>query len=719
MKKQLIFLSEEFLAKYDDYPEQMNELAKFIFQRTYSRWLREERRRETYKEAMARAVDYNISIGFKERNKSKYDNYVESFDSSTAEAEHLFDNIFNQRQFLSGRTHWIGGADTKVADLFPLANFNCAFSEPKSVSDLSEIFYLLLVGTGVGIRLTRDVVYQFPHIRNDFELTHSEFKPLPKEERIEHTNVRLLENGYAKIYVGDSKEGWVKALEEFFKLITLKQYSYVKHIKISYNSIRPKGDRLETFGGTASGHEPLKEMFSKFKMVFDNEIDPRLAPLEKDKDGYLILRPIHLLDINCLKGANVVVGGVRRTALMIMFDKDDLEVMNAKKEFWMNPNLSHRAMSNNSIVFKEEPTIDEIKHLVELIKENGEPGWYNEESAKKRRPNARGVNPCGEILLDNKGVCNLTTVNVKAFVIRDKDTGIIRLNMGGLATAMRLSVRAGIRMTCLNLELPDWNRVHQRDRLIGASVTGWKDAMDILQYSTEEESKMLIFLEQVASAEASSYARMLRIPEPLLVTTVKPEGTLSQLANGVSSGLHYSYAPYYIRRVRINASDPLVQVAKELKWTINPEVATPGETMEERLANATTLVIDFPIESGATKTSRDVTLQEQFENYLIFQTHYTAHNSSITIYVKEDEWDSLPQLLKDNWNDLIGVSFLPADNGTYELAPYEEITKEQYEALSASMSKFDIKLLEKYEVFESDKDVVNIQSCDKGSCPVF
>lgn len=201
------FLSEEFLNKFPNQPEHMNELASFVFYRTYSRWLPELKRRETFKEAISRAVDYNISIGYKQALKQMYNNTEVLMQSSIDEAETLFESIFNLNQFLSGRTHWVGGADTQVADKFPLSNFNCAFVEPKSWSDLGEIFYLLLVGTGVGIRLGKENTSYLEPVRTDFSLLHSEFKPLPKEERIESTTMKLLENGYAKIYVGDSKEG--------------------------------------------------------------------------------------------------------------------------------------------------------------------------------------------------------------------------------------------------------------------------------------------------------------------------------------------------------------------------------------------------------------------------------------------------------------------------------------------------------------------------------
>ena len=699
-------LTESFLSKYPDMPEHMNELASFVFYRTYSRWLPHKGRRETWKEAVARAVEYNVNISIEQFNRNQY---TAPLDKIQAEAEILFDNIFNLRQFLSGRTHWVGGAETGVADKFPLANFNCSFIDMTKWEDLCDLFYLLLVGTGVGFRCTKENAKKLAPIRTDYELLHSPYKPLPKEERLEHTKVNIMENGYAKIYIGDSKEGWVQALRHFLELIVDTKYDHIKHIKISYNSIRPKGERLVTFGGTASGYEPMMEMFEGFDKVLKNTLDPNLAPLESIGDShYKRVRPIHILDMGNLIGNNVVVGGVRRTAEIFMCDSDDEESINAKRN--LTPDLYHRFMSNNSIAFETKPTREELHKIFESIKINGEPGFINMEVARKRRPNARGLNPCAEILLDSYGVCNLTTVNVFAFV-RIKD-GVPMLDYQGLMQAQALSTRAGIRMTCLDLELPHWDFVHKRDRLIGCSLTGWKDAMDALGYDEDQEANLLTFLSDVAHNEAVKYSHVLRIPTPLLDTTVKPEGTLSQVANGVSSGLHVSHAPYYIRRIRINAHDPLVKVAEMLGWRINPEV---GQTWE----NARTFVIDFPQKTSARKTRAEQTIKEQFDTYFRFQGVYTSHNSSNTITVKPDEWEEAEQIVWDNWDNFIGVTFLPYDGGNYELAPYEECTEEEYEELKAQMGRFDPTLLEAVEKIETEKDIENMSSCDASACPIF
>ena len=750
----MTLLTKEFLSKYKDFPEHMNELSTLVFYRTYSRWLDKEKRRETWKEAVLRAVEYNVQIGIGEFVKNDFDANPKKF---VAEAETLFDNIYNLRQFLSGRTHWVGGADTKVADKFPLSNFNCSFINVKSWDDIGDLFYMLLIGTGVGLKCTKEYAKKLAPIRIDLQIIHEQYTPMVKEERLENTKVTVLDNGYAIMYVGDSKEGWVEALSDFFNILTSGENIHT--LKISYNSIRPKGERLATFGGTASGHESLRDMFMGIEKVIHGTIDHLLSPLEKatimddENNEYELpnmvqLRPVHILDIANLIGNNVVVGGVRRTAEIFLCDADDWESILAKygiNGLWneqhheqvieqlhklgvgewacklktlpvMDANarpMHHRRMSNNSVAFTTKPSRDMLNLIFTIMQGEGEPGFVNLESAGKRRPNAEGLNPCAEILLDSYGVCNLTTINVTAFV---NDDGI--LDYQGLMQAQALSVRAGIRMTCLDLELPHWDKVQKRDRLVGASLTGWKDAMEMLSYSIDQESNLLSFLADVARNEASKYSYMLRITTPLLITTVKPEGTLSQVAGGVSPGLHMSHSPYYIRRIRINSSDPLAKTVKELGWRISPEVGTEGSTLEEQMQNARTIVVDFPVKSGSTKTKNDVNAKEQLETYFNFQGIYTEHNSSNTISVKPDEWDEVQQIIWDRWDEFVGVSFLAHDGGSYPLAPYEECTEEEYEALKSSMKPFDTEVLRRNEAPELSNDLEGVESCDSGVCPV-
>jgi ribonucleoside-triphosphate reductase len=377
--------------------------------------------------------------------------------------------------------------------------------------------------------------------------------------------------------------------------------------------------------------------------------------------------------------------------------------------------LHHRRMSNNSVAFTEQPSRELLNLVFTMMQAEGEPGFINLEEARRRRPNAEGLNPCAEILLDSYGVCNLTTVNMVEFV-KEID-GEHYINVTDLLEAQRRSARAGLRMTLAQLEIPHWDDVQQRDRLLGTSLTGVKDAMAMIDYTEQEEAELLDMLGKAAREEADKYAKEMRVSSPLLVTTVKPEGTISQVAGGVSSGLHWSHSPYYIRRIRINAADPLAKAVQSIGWPVNPEVGTPGETHEERMANARTLVIDFPIASGASRTKDDVIAKEQFDTYFRFQRYYTEHNSSNTIHVRPDEWDEAEQIVWGGWDEFTAVSFLAYDGGTYQLAPYEAITQVQYEELASKLTEFDPKILERFETGE-DSDLEGMDGCEGGVCPI-
>ena len=739
-------LSTAFLDRYPDNPPQMNQLGLFTFYRTYSRFMPELGRRETWKETVARAVEYNVNLDRKHREKV---GLPVDWDWLQGEAEALFDGVFNLRQFLSGRTLWVGG--TPIAEEYPMSNFNCSFTNIEKWGDLGELFYLLMLGSGVGFKCTPEMAANLPPIRTGTALILSEYKPVPAAERLEDTTVRTLENGYAKIYVGDSKEGWRDSLMWYLDILTRPDYADVHTVKISFNSVRPKGERLKRFGGTASGPEPLREMFSGIDAVLKNQIDKTLAPIEVNADGFGHVRPAHILDICNLIGNNVVSGGVRRTSEIFLFSPDDTESLFAKygiNGFWseehfkrheavkeqarkmgltlpvwfdkigirrydpavngskpFNPgrtNIAHRRLSNNSIAFTEKPSRDFLHLLFLMVQLDGEPGFVNLEAARKRRDNVQGVNPCGEILLDSKQQCNLTTVNLPAFVVGRS------IDIEALHKAQELSARAALRMTLVDLELPEWDKKHKRDRLTGCSLTGVQDAF--VGRTPEAREMILRELKAAAKAAGAAYAHDLRIPAPLLVTTIKPEGTLSLVAGGVSAGLHYSHAPYFIRRIRISSDDALAKMALALGWTVSPEVGF--STLEE----ARTWVIDFPVSTGARVTKADVSALQQLSQYLAFQEFYTEHNSSNTITVKPESWPELEAAINAVWDDFIGVSFLAHDGGTYQLAPYEEITPEEFARLSARFAPFDPAVLSAFES-SGESTVDGDADCSTGACP--
>ncbi|MDD3026754.1 MAG: ribonucleoside-triphosphate reductase, adenosylcobalamin-dependent [Erysipelotrichaceae bacterium] len=682
-----LLLSDEFLSNYKHVPSPLKQLGNFVYYRTYSRWLDEESRREYWWETVARAVEYNCSL----------------VPTTRKEAQELFDNIFNLKQFLSGRTFWVGGTD--VSKYYPMANFNCAFEVIDNFEAFKDLFYLLMIGSGVGVRILKDDVAKLPKVRVDFEVIHEDYSPIKRKQRENSTSLNFIQKNIARIIIGDSKEGWTQALDFFFKIIYSREYREIKTIIINYSNVRPRGERLSTFGGTASGHESIKRMFEKIVTVIKKR-----GVL--DHYSLVKLMPIDCLDIANIIGENVVVGGVRRTAEIVLVDADDKECIEAKSNLYkqidgqwlVDKDIIHRQMSNNSIYYREKPTREQLHWQIEQMRFSGEPGWVNEVAGLKRRPNMNGVNPCGEILLDSKGLCNLTTINVYAFVNENGE-----IDYEGLYQAQRYSARAGYRMTCTELELPAWNTVQQRDKLVGCSLTGWQDFANKANLSMEKQAEILKKLRSVAHEAVAEYSSQIGQNAPLLVTTVKPEGTLSQLPT-VSSGVHYSHSPYYIRRIRINATDPLVKVCEELNYPIFPEV---GQTMEE----CSTKVIEFPVKAPEGKTKYDVTALEQLENYKLFMDNYVDHNCSITVHVREQEWDGVEQWVYDHWDETVALSFLSLDDSFYQLLPYEAIDEAEYKRREGKMRPFVPSLLKKYERQEQELDVGN-DGCESGVCPV-
>ena len=678
-------LTREFLSPYKHAPNPMGQLGAFVYTRTYSRFLPRLGRREFWWETVRRAVEYNCSLA----------------PTSREEAEKLFDNIYHMRQFLSGRTLWVGG--TPVAELYPMANYNCAFTVIDSFAAYHDLFYLLMVGSGVGVRVLQSDADKLPPVRTDLEILHKSYDPVPPYARLEYTDLTFAHDT-ATLNVGDSKEGWAQALTHYFDLLSNREYRKIHRLIVVYDSIRPKGERLRTFGGTASGFGSMMAMIDKIHKVIT-------AAGQREGAVWVSLRPIDLLDIANIIGENVVSGGVRRTSEIGLIDADDQACIQAKSNLYrqvrgrweIDKSIAHRQMSNNSIFYRKKPTREKLHWHLQQMRYSGEPGWINEEAGAKRRPNFSGCNPCGEILLDSNGLCNLTTVNVMAFV---KDG---KLDRDALLEAQRLSVRAGYRMTCRELELHRWNAVQQRDRLLGCSLTGWQDMVNAAGLDREAQIALLEELRQTAHVAAKSIAERLGGKTPLLVTTLKPEGTLSLLPT-VSSGVHYSHAPYYIRRVRITAADPLCKVCEELGYPVLPEVGQDPD-------DPTTKVVEFPVKAPEGRVKADVSAIEQLETYKMFMEHYVDHNCSITVHVRENEWDAVEQWVWDNWDDVVALSFLSYDDSFYELMPYEAISKEEYERRLAEMKPFNPSLLSRYEQQETELDIGDSE-CVNGVCPV-
>ena len=678
-------LKREFLSPYKHAPNPMEQLGAFVYTRTYSRYLPELGRREFWWETVRRAVEYNCSLA----------------PTSREETEKLYDNVYHMRQFLSGRTLWVGG--TPVAEQYPMANYNCAFTVIDSFDAYHDLFYLLMVGSGVGVRVLKSDAEKLPPVRTDLEILHKSYDPCPAGDRLEYTDLTFSRDTVT-LTVGDSKEGWAQALTHYFDLLTNSEYRKIHRMVIVYDSIRPRGERLKTFGGTASGYGSMMTMLDKIHKVVG-------TAGKREGEEWTRLRPIDLLDIANIIGENVVSGGVRRTSEIGLIDAEDETCIQAKGHLYRQVNgrweidkkISHRQMSNNSIYYRKKPSREKLHWHLQQMRYSGEPGWINEEAGAKRRPNFNGCNPCGEILLDSRGLCNLTTLNVMGFV---KD-GV--LDRKGLMEAQRLSARAGYRMTCRELEMHAWNAVQQRDRLLGCSLTGWQDMVNATDMSREEQTALLSELRETAHQAAKEIADRLGGKAPLLVTTIKPEGTLSLLPT-VSSGVHYSHSPYYIRRVRINAADPLCKVCEDLGYPVFPEVGQDPE-------DPTTKVVEFPVKAPAGRVKGDVSAVEQLENYKMFMKYYVDHNCSITVHVRDHEWDDVEQWVWDNWEDVVALSFLSYDDSFYEMMPYEAIEEEEYERRKAALKPFNPSLLSRYEREEMELDAGDSE-CANGVCPV-
>ena len=680
-------ITEEFVSKFKHMPSPMNQLGSFVYYRTYSRWLPEEMRREYWWETVRRSVEYNCSL----------------VPTSKEEAEQLYKNVYTLKQFLSGRTFWVGSTD--VSKHYPMSNYNCSFQVIDSFAAFKDIFYLLMVGSGVGVRVLKSDVEQLPMVRYDMEIIHESYTPVSKAERQDSTSLEFTHNDTVTITVGDSKEGWVQALDYFIKVLYSTEFRKIDTVILNYDHVRPKGEKLKTFGGTASGHSSMKNMFMKIEKVIKKAG-------ARSTTGRVKLKPIDCMDIANVIGENVVVGGVRRTAEIVLIDQDDVESIQAKSELYkkvdekwvIDTEISHRQMSNNSIYYTRKPTREGLHWHLQQMRYSGEPGWVNEPAGAKRRPNFKGVNPCAEILLDSKGLCNLTTVNVMAFVDENN-----KLDHDGLMQAQRLSARAGYRMTCTELEIPEWNAVQQRDKLLGCSLTGWQDLVNALNLNMEGQETLLRELRDAATQAARDYAKELGQKEPLLVTTIKPEGTLSLLPV-VSSGVHFSHSQYYVRRIRINAEDPLVKVCEELGYPVFPEVGQDRET-------CTTKVVEFPVKCPGGRTKDDVGAIEQLEIYKMFMSSYVDHNCSITVHVRDHEWDAVEEWVWNNWDDTVALSFLSFEDNFYELLPYEAIGEKEYQDRVAAMRPFVPSLISKYEKEELDYDIGN-DGCENGVCPV-
>jgi len=678
------YLSEAFLSQFvDKAPEFKGSLYPVISIGKYAQYVHEEHRRETWLETVARAVNYNVGLHEKQKPGTLY-SLLEK------EAEAMFSLTYNLQAFPSGRSLWVGG--TKGSSEFGESCFNCATCIMDELEAIGDLFWLLIVGSGVGFRILKSDVAKLPKFKTDFTISHREYNNLPKDRRLEHTVEDYgIDGNRIRCHIGDSKKGWVTAFRLFLKHMT---EGPVSHIEFVYDSIRPKGERLMTFGGRAPGPEGLQHILTWCFQVIQSSGGK--------------LRPIHVLDINNIIAYNVHIGGNRRASEIGLGSPDDIEFIEAKKDFWQSDlckTRPWRIMSNNSIVFEGKPTRQQMESIFTCIMSNGEPGFFNLDAARKRRADCDAANPCMEILLKNRGVCNLSTLNVNSFVQHNS------LQIDELLKAVRLITRIGVRQTCATLSLPRWDAVQKKDRLTGVSMTGFMDAMDKLgwEFDSPQAISTLQAMREAANREATSYSELLGIPRPLLCTAVKPEGSIS-LMPVVSPGMHRSYAPYYLRRVRYTDIDPICKA-----------LIASGVPYHRDKAKPDRIVFEFPIKSAAPIACSDEPALRQLQRYYVFQENYVDHNTSCTITFDPEEAPALIDMMLENWDNTVAVALLVKNTKSHPSMPLQKISKSTYyrrNRLMPDLTKLidSVNLYEREEFYREEEDAV--VECSSGACPI-
>ena len=623
----------------------MNAYESFIHLSRYSRYLEAEGRRETWEETVDRL------IGFWKKQVSN--NVI-----TDNEFQQLSTAVYNREVMPSMRAMWAAG-DALAQN--PFRGYNCSFAAVDHIRVFDEILYILMSGTGVGFSAEAQYVNKLPIINDTFS----------QSERT--------------ISIEDSAEGWAKALR---KLIA-ELYLGNTHAW-DFSKIRPEGARLKTMGGRASGPAPLQDLMSFVTATF------KAAAGRK-------LRPIEVHDIVCKIAEVVVVGGVRRSALISLSDLGDPEVRDAKSGRWWET-AAHRALANNSAAYEQKPSMAVfMDEWIALMKSgSGERGIFNRAGAKALAPERRnseplvGTNPCAEIQLRSGQLCNLSEV-----VCRVEDTEEDLKRKIGLATILG-TLQASL--TEFKYVRKVWQKNCEEERLLGVSLTGIQDCK-ILR---NPDPKMLERLKAHAQEVNIEYAKKLNINPATAITTIKPSGTVSQLVDS-SSGIHGRFSPYYIRTVRQANNDPLTSFLKDAGVPNEPDLMNPEKTT----------IFSFPIKSpeGATLANEQTAI-EQLENWLLFQKHWSEHSVSVTVYVKEHEWMEVGNWCYQNFDYITGVSFLPYAEHTYAQAPYQPCSKVEFLAAIAAMPKVDFSKLTDYES-EDNTEGAQTLACTGGACEIL
>ena len=629
---------------------------EFIHLSRYSRWLPEKERRETWDETIARYFDF-----FTEHLKETVD-----FTLTKELRGELEQAVLGLRVMPSMRCVMTAGEALKRENI---AGYNCSYVAVDRPQSFDEILYILMNGTGVGFSVERQHVNELPSINEDFHETDT------------------------TITVADSKLGWAKALKELVGMLYIGQIP-----RWDLTKIRPAGAPLKTFGGRASGPEPLESLFNFTVNIFKNAAGRKLTSLEAH-------------DIVCKIAEVVVVGGVRRSALISLSNLSDDRMRHAKSGQWWNDN-PQRALANNSAAYSEKPDIgifmDEWKALYDS--KSGERGIFNRESAvwmasKNGRRNTEdyefGTNPCSEIILRNREFCNLSEV-----IVRNSDTRESLLEKVRLATIL-----GTFQSTLVNFKYVSrsWKKNCEEERLLGVSLTGIMDC-DVTNGKGPHGSLPAVLkdLKNMAIKTNKEFAEKLGINQSVAVTCVKPSGTVSQLTNA-ASGIHARHNPYYVRTVRGDKKDPLTRMMVDQGFPVEDDVMNPSHTS----------VFSFPHKVDQSAVFRtDMTAIQQLELWKTYQENWCEHKPSVTISVKENEWLEVGAWVFENFNYMSGVSFLPFSDHTYKQAPYQDCSKEEYEVLLEKMPKVvEWNRLSEYE--QTDNTIGSQElACAAGFCEI-
>jgi ribonucleoside-triphosphate reductase len=625
---------------------------QFIHLSRYSRWNYNEKRRETWEETVDRYLTF-----FKGH---LYDNYKYTLDEEII--GELRDSILNLEIMPSMRCLMTAGPALKKENI---AGYNCAYVHIDSIRSFDEILYVLMNGTGIGFSVESRYTDKLPIIPNELHDTDT------------------------TIIVADSKLGWARALKELVALVYLGNVP-----KWDLSKIREAGSILKTFGGRASGPEPLENLFVFIIKVIHGARGRKLKPIE-----------CH--DIVCKIAEVVVVGGVRRSALLSLSDLDDDEMRHAKSGEWWKEN-PQRALANNSANYHFLPSTGTfLREWTALYdSKSGERGLFSSSASivQAQRNSDRevgdsvgsfGTNPCSEIILRSREFCNLSEV-----VVRHDDTFI------SIAKKVRLATMLGTMQSTLTgfKYLPsEWRKNCEEERLLGVSLTGIMD--NVLMSKPKPED--LEGLRAVAVETNKAFAQEIGVNPSASITCVKPSGTVSQLVDS-ASGIHSRHSQYYIRRVRMDSKDPLTAYMKDLEWVWEPDVTKPNDTV----------VFSFPIESPKGSITREKrSAIKQLELWKIYQEHWCQHKPSITITVKENEWLEVGAWVFNNFKTMSGVSFLPHSDHIYKQAPYEDCNKKTFKELSDMICEADWSELSRYE--EEDYTIASQElACVGGHCEI-